>query len=46
VNPLSAGRLVLVTVWRKSVGGAGLAGGVVVFRADLAYAQRPRHERA
>jgi hypothetical protein len=45
-NPLSAGCLVLVTLWRKSVGGAGKAGGVVVFRADLAYAQRPRHERA
>ncbi|MCE9635634.1 MAG: hypothetical protein K8T90_08010 [Planctomycetes bacterium] len=46
VNPLSAGCLVLVTLWRKSVGGAGKSGGVVVFRADLAYAQRPRHERA
>jgi hypothetical protein len=45
-NPLSAGCLVLVTVWRKSVGGAGKAGGTVVFHADLAYAQRPRHERA
>lgn len=45
-NPLSAGCLVLVTVWRKTVGGAGKAGGTVVFRADLAYAQRPRHERA
>jgi hypothetical protein len=45
-NPVSTGCLVLVTVWRKSVGGAGKAGGVVVFRADLAYAQRPRHERA
>ena len=38
--------LVLVTVWRKTVGGAGRAGGTVVFRADLAYAQKPRHERA
>jgi hypothetical protein len=46
VNPLSAGCLVLVTAWRKTVGGAGKAGGVAVFRADLAYAQRPRHERA
>jgi hypothetical protein len=45
-NPVSTGCLVLATVWRKSVGGAGKAGGVVVFRADLAYAQRPRHERA
>jgi hypothetical protein len=45
-NPLSAGCLVLVTVWRASVGGAGKAGGVVVFRADLAYAQGARHERA
>ena len=45
-NPLSAGCLVLVTVWRKSVSGAGKAGGTVVFRADLAYVQRPRHERA
>jgi hypothetical protein len=46
VNPVSEGCLVLVTVWRASVGGAGKAGGTVVFRADLAYAQRPRHERA
>jgi hypothetical protein len=45
-NPLSAGCLVLVTVWRKTVGGVGKAGGTVVFRADLAYAQKPRHERA
>ena len=45
-NPVSAGCLVLATVWRKTVGGAGKAGGTVVFRADLAYAQRPRHERA
>jgi hypothetical protein len=45
-NPVSAGCLVLVTVWRASVGGAGKGGGVVVFRADLAYAQSPRHERA
>lgn len=45
-NPLSAGCLVLVTLWRATVGGAGKAGGTVVFRADLAYAQRPRHERA
>ena len=45
-NPLSAGCLVLITVWRKTVGGAGKAGGTVAFRADLAYAQRARHERA
>jgi hypothetical protein len=45
-NPVSAGCLVLATVWRKTAGGAGKAGGTVVFRADLAYAQRPRHERA
>jgi len=44
-NPLSAGCLVLVTVWRKTVGGAGKVGGVIVFHADLTYAQRPRHER-
>ncbi len=45
-NPIAAGSLLLVTVWRKTVGGAGKAGGTLVFRADLAYAQRPRHERA
>lgn len=45
-NPVSVGCLVLVTLWRKTVGGAGKAGGTVVFRVDLAYAQRPRHERA
>jgi hypothetical protein len=45
VNPVSTGCLVLVTVWRATVGGAGKAGGTVVFRADLAYAQAPRHER-
>ena len=45
-NPVSTGCLVLVTIWRKSVGGAGLAGGTVLFRAELAYAQSPRHERA
>jgi hypothetical protein len=45
-NPVSVGCLVLVTLWRKTVSGAGKAGGTVVFRADLAYAQRPRHERA
>jgi hypothetical protein len=45
-NPLSVGALVLVTVWRTTVGGAGKVAGSVVFRADLAYAQKPRHERA
>ena len=45
-NPVSAGCLVLAMVWRKTVGGAGKVGGTIVFRADLAYAQRPRHERA
>ena len=45
-NPVSTGCLVLVTVWRASVGGAGKADGVVLFRADLAYAQGARHERA
>lgn len=45
-NPLSAGALVLVTIWRKTVGGAGKVSGVVVFRAELLYAQKPRHERA
>ena len=45
-NPVSQGCLVLATIWRKTVGGAGKAGGTVVFRADLAYAQTPRHERA
>ena len=45
-NPVSTGCLVLVTLWRKTIGGAGKAGGTVVFRADLAYAQRSRHERA
>ena len=45
-NPVSAGCLVLATVWRTTVGGAGKAGGTVVFRVDLAYAQRARHERA
>ncbi len=45
-NPVSSGCLVLVTIWRKTVGGAGKAGGTVVFRADLAYAQTPHHTRA
>lgn len=45
-NPVSSGALVLVTVWRKSVGGAGKVAGTVVFRAELAYIQTPRHERA
>ncbi len=45
-NPVSVGCLVLVTLWRTTVGGTGKAGGTVVARADLAYAQRPRHERA
>lgn len=34
------------TLRRKTVGGAGKAGGSIIFRVDLAYAQRPRHERA
>jgi len=46
VNPVSTGCLVLATLWRKTVGGAGKAGGTVVFRVELAYAQRARHERA
>jgi hypothetical protein len=45
-NPLAAGALVLVTVWRTTVGGAGKVSGTMVFRAELAYAQGPRHERA
>ncbi len=45
-NPVSATCLILVTIWRKTVGGAGKVGGTVLFRADLAYAQTPRHERA
>ena len=45
-NPVSAMCLVLVTIWRRTTGGAGKAGGTVLFRADLAYAQTPRHERA
>jgi hypothetical protein len=46
VNPVSTGCLVLATLWRKTVGGAGKAGGTLVFRVELAYAQRSRHERA
>jgi hypothetical protein len=46
VNPVSLGGLVLVTLWRKTVGGAGKAGGTVVFRVDLTYVQAARHERA
>jgi len=45
-NPVSTGCLLLVTVWRKTVGGAGKASGTVVFRADLTYVQTVRHERA
>lgn len=45
-NPLSAAALILVTVWRTTVGGAGKVAGVLVYRADLAYVQKPRHERA
>ena len=44
-NPVSPGCLVAATLWRKTVGGAGKAGGTVVVWADLAFAQRPRHER-
>jgi len=46
VNPVSTGCLLLATLWRKTVGGAGKTGGTVVFRADVAYAQTARHERA
>ncbi len=46
LNPVSTGCLVLATLWRKTVGGGGKASGTVVFRVELAYAQRPRHERA
>lgn len=45
-NPIAAGNLVLVTIWRKTVGGAGLVSGTILFRADLVYAQKARHERA
>lgn len=45
-NPVSVGSLILVTVWRSTVGGAGLVAGTIVFRADLAYIQTARHERA
>lgn len=45
-NPVAASCLLLVTVWRKTVGGAGKAGGVILFRAELLYEQGPRHERA
>lgn len=45
-NPVSAGCLVIATLWRASTSGAGKAGGTVLVRADVAYAQRPRHERA
>lgn len=44
-NPVAIGNLLLITVWRKTVGGAGLVAGTVVFRATLAYTQTPRHER-
>lgn len=44
-NPVAVGNLLLITVWRKTVGGAGLVAGTVVFRATLAYTQTPRHER-
>ncbi len=41
-NPVSAGGLVVATLWRKTVGGAGRAGGTIVVPADLAFARRPR----
>lgn len=44
-NPVAAGCLILVTVWRKTVGGAGKVAGTIVYRAELAYVQGPRHER-
>lgn len=44
-NPVSVGSLVLVTVWRKTVGGAGKVAGTIVYRAELAYVQGARHER-
>jgi len=45
-NEIAAGTLLAVTVWRKTVGGAGKVSGVVVVGTDLAYPQRPRMERA
>ena len=44
-NAVAIGNLLLITDWRKTVGGAGLVAGTVVFRATLAYTQTPRHER-
>ena len=46
VNPVSSGCLLLATIWRKTVGGAGKVGGTVVHRADVAYAQAVHHRRA
>jgi hypothetical protein len=45
-NPVSAGCQLLVTFWRETVGGAGKVGGTLVSNVDLAYVQKPRHERA
>ena len=45
-NPVAAGNLLLATVSRKTIGGAGKVGGIIVFRADMVFVQRPRHERA
>jgi hypothetical protein len=45
-NPLSAGSLVALTMNRVTVGGAGKVAGVIVFLVELAFPQRPRHERA
>lgn len=45
-NPVATGSLLLVTINRTTVGGAGKVGGVLVFRAALCYRQRARHERA
>lgn len=44
-NPVSAGCLVIATLSRASTSGARKAGGTIVVRADVAYAQRSRNER-
>lgn len=45
-NPVAAGDVLALTINRKTVGGAGLVGGVVAIRAELHFLQAPRHERA